>query len=44
MLHRKLIDEIIKERTAEVCDSTTLPQKPPVDLMTIYHGTHAAIF
>lgn len=37
-LHRKLIDEIIDQRAAHPCDCTILPEKPPVDLMTLDHG------
>lgn len=43
-LHRKLIDEILEERTEEVCDCTILPEKPPVDIMTIDHGIYIAYF
>lgn len=38
-MHRKLIDELIEKQTAYVCDCTVMPENPPVDLLSIDHGT-----
>lgn len=39
-MHRKLIDELIEKQTAYVCDCTVMPENPPVDLLSIDHGTY----